>query len=76
MDIIDTDTVDDLKCNCRKCNVDTLINGIPYSLALMIVCRICGNKRCPHATNHELDCTNSNEPNQPGSVYGGINEAL
>ena len=35
-----------------------------------IVCIDCGNKRCPRATRHDLDCTGSNEPGQPGSVYG------
>ena len=35
----------------------------------MILCPECGNKRCPRATNHKLQCTNSNEPNQAGSVY-------
>lgn len=35
----------------------------------MIVCNVCGNKRCPKATNHLLACTESNEPGQPGSVY-------
>lgn len=35
----------------------------------MILCPECGNKRCPKATHHELPCTNSNEPNQEGSVY-------
>lgn len=35
----------------------------------MIVCALCGNKRCPHATDHEFDCTGSNEPGQPGSRY-------
>jgi hypothetical protein len=35
----------------------------------MIVCRTCGNKRCPRATNSENPCTNSNEPGQPGSRY-------
>ena len=35
----------------------------------MIVCEICGNKRCPHATDHEYECTNSNEPGQKGSLY-------
>jgi hypothetical protein len=34
-----------------------------------IVCGICGNKRCPHATNHRNDCTNSNEPGQKGSSW-------
>ena len=35
----------------------------------MILCETCGNKRCPHATNHELPCTGSNAPGQPGSDY-------
>ncbi len=34
-----------------------------------ILCAICGNKRCPHATDHKHACTNSNEPGQPGSSY-------
>lgn len=34
-----------------------------------MTCVECGNKRCPKATNHEHDCTQSNEPGQPGSVY-------
>lgn len=36
----------------------------------MVVCSTCGNKRCPKATNHTLDCTGSNELGQPGSAYG------
>lgn len=47
-------------CGCRKCN--------PHAWWL-VVCDICGNKRCPHATDHVLTCTNSNEPGQTGSVY-------
>jgi hypothetical protein len=35
----------------------------------MIVCPTCGNKRCPHASDHRYECTQSNEPGQPGSVY-------
>ncbi|WP_419637208.1 hypothetical protein, partial [Thiolapillus sp.] len=35
----------------------------------MILCPECGNKRCPHASDHRLACTGSNEPGQPGSVY-------
>lgn len=63
--------------NCHKClegkTVD-LGNGfsIPVSRTRMIVCSVCGNKRCPHATDHELDCTDSNEAGQPGSIYGGF----
>ena len=41
--------------------------GMPF-----IVCSVCGNKRCPRATDCALPCTGSNEPGQPGSVYEGI----
>jgi hypothetical protein len=37
---------------------------------IFLVCSICGNKRCPHATDHRLTCTGSNEPGQIGSSYG------
>lgn len=29
----------------------------------------CGNKRCPHSSDHRNACTNSNDPGQPGSIY-------
>lgn len=35
----------------------------------MILCIQCGNKRCPKASDHRLDCTGSNEPGQEGSIY-------
>lgn len=35
----------------------------------MEVCPKCGNKRCPHATDRNLPCTNGNDPGQPGSRY-------
>ncbi len=35
----------------------------------MILCPQCGNKRCPKASDHRLDCTSSNDPGQPGSLY-------
>ena len=44
-------------------------NGIPVTMYTFIVCPICGNKRCPKATDHNLACTNSNEPGQKGSRY-------
>ena len=34
-----------------------------------IVCRTCGNKRCPKATCCRIECTGSNEPGQEGSAY-------
>ncbi len=30
------------------------------------VCSICGNKRCPHAEDHNFKCTNSNDVGQIG----------
>jgi hypothetical protein len=33
------------------------------------VCPVCGNKRCPKASDERLACTNSNEPGQAGSVF-------
>ena len=37
--------------------------------ARMILCEHCGNKRCPHASDHRNECTGSNDPRQAGSVY-------
>jgi hypothetical protein len=59
-------------CWCHTCNRDRKVGGFPYAMTQMIVCPDCGNKRCPKATYHALACTGSNEPNQPGSVYGGL----
>ena len=57
-------------CYCYNCNVGRVDDsGLPYVLTRMIVCPTCGNKRCPHSTDHNLACTNSNEPGQPGSRY-------
>ena len=56
-------------CWCHKCNEGRFLHGVAWSSAVMILCPDCGNKRCPHASDHELSCTGSNEPGQPGSVY-------
>jgi len=53
-------------CWCQECCKKQ--TGF-YNAARMILCPECGNKRCPKATNHELKCTGSNEPGQPGSIY-------
>jgi len=66
------------ECGCRKClrkldktNPEFLFSDllIPREFTVMALCEICGNKRCPHATDHELECTGSNEPGQKGSYY-------
>jgi len=53
-------------CQCQKCRPFSPMD--PESIR-MILCAICGNKRCPHANDHRNACTNSNEPGQPGSSY-------
>ena len=55
--------------NCRKCyKGKEWVPGV-FALDRMILCPVCGNKRCPKASDHELACTGSNKPGQPGSVY-------
>jgi Zn finger protein HypA/HybF involved in hydrogenase expression len=55
-----------LKCWCHKCFKEQ--TGFSNHL-WMILCPTCGNKRCPKATDHNLDCIGSNEPGQDGSIY-------
>jgi hypothetical protein len=64
-------------CQCRQCIRDRGDNhsGYPLEVFKMILCQTCGNKRCPHATDHRNACTNSNDPGQPGSVYWTKKEA-
>ena len=61
-----------MKCNCLRClrERDERIDGFPAETCTMIVCRECGYKRCPRATDHRQDCTHSNRPGQDGSIYG------
>jgi hypothetical protein len=55
--------------NCHSCLVGVTENGYPVTFQRMILCPDCGNKRCPKASNHRHQCTESNEPNQRGSIY-------
>lgn len=66
------------KCRCYECRKDEVVEyldknnqqyPITYPMTRMILCPTCGNKRCPHATDHNLQCTGSNGPGQPGSRY-------
>lgn len=54
------------ECQCYEC----IKHDLHKVLSTMVVCTNCGNKRCPHATDHRLGCTNSNDPGQLGSRYG------
>lgn len=51
-------------CGCWRCFEER-----GTKIMFMIVCGLCGNKRCPHANDHNNECTGSNEPGQPGSAY-------
>ncbi len=62
-------------CGCRQCLRDRKEGQqrgevfVPADMTRMVLCAQCGNKRCPHATDHRLACTGSNLPGQPGSAY-------
>ena len=45
------------------------IEKLAHKELTLIVCPLCGNKRCPHANDHRNDCTNSNDTGQAGSAY-------
>ena len=53
-------------CVCHMCQTDLKFRK---KFAYMVLCPICGNKRCPKASNHELGCTDSNNTGQTGSIY-------
>lgn len=57
--------------NCYECLEEKIDvhSGLPVAWTRMIGCSLCGNKRCPHGTDHRLACTNSNETGQLGSRY-------
>lgn len=70
--------VDPPTCECSTCFdawvVSTDFSQFDFALQLgirsvFIVCPTCGNKRCPKATLHSLECTGSNSPGQKGSSY-------
>lgn len=69
-------------CYCRQCRTErqeirtvsltghdltTLPLGAGQFVG-MITCETCGNKRCPHATDHRHACTDSNASRQLGSL--------
>lgn len=65
-------------CGCEACTglrtANAKARGVEYGIfsdpmMRMFLCETCGNKRCPHATNHVLACTGSNAPGQKGSSY-------
>jgi hypothetical protein len=66
-------------CYCIRCLRNRKVSKehaphLPYESSRMIVCPNCGNKRCPHASDHTYNCTNSNSLNQEGSIFCDKNE--
>lgn len=64
--------MDEEPCDCLVCR-GRRFDGVPIAermhIPIRFACEICGNKRCPHHTDHRLACTGSNASGQPGSVY-------
>ena len=59
-----------IECPCERCAREvSQSQNRTFWRERMYVCEHCGNKRCPHATDHRNACTNSNVPGQPGSAY-------
>lgn len=68
------------QCGCVTCNAEwrSLMDELEpdtWHLPHFIVCRDCGNKRCPKANWHGYGCTRSNEPGQIGSAYEDVGES-
>lgn len=66
------------KCGCLRCQTERRASLLPedawralpgMDAHFRYACEMCGNKRCPHHTDHQLACTGSNEPGQQGSNY-------
>jgi len=55
-----------LSCWCQRCCAEATGH---HHLFRMVLCPTCGNKRCPKASDHMLECTGSNDPGQLGSIY-------
>ena len=68
-------------CGCISCQdervrghaddwpLHMLVRG-PLMPGWRYCCELCGNKRCPHHSDHRFACTRSNEPGQVGTVVG------
>jgi len=62
-------------CVCMSCRERQLNNERSnqgrsrQTLTKMILCPLCGHRRCPKATYHGNDCTGSDDPHQEGSRY-------
>lgn len=65
--IITTDFAKVMDCWCAACEgevTEALEKVDIWTGSTFIVCRDCGNKRCPRAASHEYRCTRSNDTGQ------------
>lgn len=46
------------RCSCLTCirKRGDIVYGLPREMTEMIVCPVCGDKRCVHAKDHEAPC--------------------
>lgn len=53
-------------CPCSTCDDirRSKLGGVEALMRFMVLCPLCGNKRCPKAEWHGWRCTGSNEPDQ------------
>lgn len=60
-------------CGCIHCQHDRFVEfmqlPLPSTPGWRYACEFCGNKRCPHHSDHTLVCTNSNALGQSGSIF-------
>jgi hypothetical protein len=65
-------------CGCLRCQEDRRQSLSQVELwrtfagqdvHFRYACEVCGNKRCPHHSDHRLACSGSNESGQLGSIY-------
>lgn len=60
-------------CWCLTCQEDDVTTYVQttgrFASVSMAACPQCTHSRCPRATQHDLACTGSDEPGQPGSAY-------
>lgn len=42
--------------DCRRCETEALLASSDFIMGRMIVCSLCGDKRCPRADDHDNAC--------------------
>jgi hypothetical protein len=57
------DNCENQQFDCEKCRSEALAMA-----KYMIVCKDCGNKRCPQALDHRYKCSKSNDVGQVGEL--------